>query len=103
MPRFPPLPRPWPHLLEPGLDEVGLVDESLLKVTEALVLDTHGLPTCHLLTRRELCQEGGQIVQLGLHLPQVFLVHHALLWGGGEGQLDEQEPQRPPDQLCINM
>lgn len=97
----PPLPRPWSHLLETGLDKVGLVDEPLLEVIEALVLEAHGLPACQLLSWWELCQERGQVVQLRLHLPQVLLMHHTLLWGWGSGQLDQQGLQRPPSQLCI--
>lgn len=83
-PRSPPLPRPWSHLLETGLDKVGLVNEPLLEVIEALVLEAHGLPACQLLSWWELCQERGQVVQLRLHLPQVLLMHHTLLWGVGE-------------------
>lgn len=106
MPRSPPLPGPWPHLLKTGLDEVSFVDEPLLEVTETLILEAHGLPSCQLLSWRELCQERGQVIQLGLHLPQVFLVHHALLWrwwGRGEGQLDQEGLQRPLGQPSINM
>ncbi|XP_035578382.1 potassium voltage-gated channel subfamily H member 1 isoform X2 [Zalophus californianus] len=65
-------------LFKTGLDEVSLVDEPLLEVTEALVLDPHGLPARQLLSQWELDQEQCQVVQLGLHLPQVLLVYHAL-------------------------
>lgn len=74
-----PLPGPWPHLLKASLDEVSLVDEPLLEVAETLVLEAHCLPTGQLLAWRELGQEWGQVIQLGLHLPQVFLVQDTLL------------------------
>lgn len=74
MPRSPPLPGPWLHLFKAGLDEVGFVNEPLLEVIEALILEAHGLPACELLPRWELGQERGQVVQLGLHLSQVLLV-----------------------------
>ena len=74
MPRSPPLPGPRLHLFKPGLDEVGFVNEPLLEVIEALLLEAHCLPARELLPRRELGQERGQVVQLGLHLSQVLLM-----------------------------
>ena len=44
MPRCPPLPGPWLHLFKAGLDEVGFVNEPLLEVIQALILEAHGLP-----------------------------------------------------------
>lgn len=41
------------------------------------LLEAHGLPARELLPRRELGQEWGQVVQLGLHLSQVLLVARA--------------------------
>lgn len=66
-------------LLKPGLNEVGLVNEPLFEVGQALLLQAEGLLFGQLLWVTDLGQEWRQVVNVHLLLPHLLLKLLSLL------------------------
>lgn len=66
-------------LLKPGLNEVGLVNEPLFEVSQALLLQAEGLLFGQLLWVPDLGQEWRQVVNVHLLLPHLLLKLLSLL------------------------
>ena len=66
-------------LFEACLYEVGLVNEAVFEVGQAVFLQLEGLLSGELLRVAHLCQERRQVVQLHLLLPELLLQLKSLL------------------------
>ena len=72
------------YLLKAGLDEVGLVDEAMFEVGEAVFFQSEGLTARDLIRVADLGEERREVVQLH-HLPPQSLLNLLLLLGVTSG------------------
>ena len=69
------------YLLKAGLDEVGLINEAMFEVGEAVFFQSEGLTTSDLIRVSDLGEERCEVVKLH-HLSPQSLLNLLLLLGG---------------------
>lgn len=54
----------WEYLFKTSLDDVGLRNETILKITQAVVSEAKGLPSGHFLWTAHLNKKRCQVIQI---------------------------------------
>lgn len=87
----------WEYLFKMSLDDVGLRNQTILKITQAVVSEAEGLPFGHFLWTANLNKKRCQVIQILFLLSRELILLCVHL--KGEGQKESQShllvPQTP--------
>lgn len=74
----------WEYLFKASLDDVGLSNETILKVSQAVISEAQSLPLGHFLRIANLNKKRCQVIQILFLMYWEFILHCILLEGKGQ-------------------